>query len=201
MTPEPHSLEPQATGARCAEHVAAPAVATCVRCGNFLCAQCYRVNERGEYSCVPCDARAPGLAERGDRFMANLVDYLAFYAPFFLGAVLDGAVRSGGKGDLFSVLGLMLALGVGCYQIYLAQNGQSIGKRWRGIRVVRLDGNRASLGRILFLRNFVPSALSSLCGLVGLVDALLIFGEQRRCLHDMIADTKVIKLRGDLEGA
>lgn len=200
MTPETHPVESPAAGARCAEHVSTPAVATCVRCGNFLCAQCYCVNERGDFSCYPCDARTPGLAERGDRFAANLVDHLAIYSPLFLGGFLSGALGKG-QAEIFSVLGVLLALGVGGYQVYLAQGGQSIGKRWRGIRVVRLDGSRASLGRIVFLRNFVPASLSSFCGLVGLVDALVIFGQDKRCLHDMIADTKVVKVRGDSERA
>ena len=201
MTPETQSIEPSATGARCAEHVSTAAVATCVRCGNFLCAQCYCVSERGDFSCYPCDARTPGLAERGDRFAANLVDHLAIYSPLFMGGLLGGLLSGRGKEELFSVLGVFLTLGVCGYQIYLAQNGQSIGKRWRGIRVVRMDGSRASLGRIVFLRNFMPAALSSFCGLVGIVDALLIFGQDKRCLHDMIADTKVVKFRADSEGA
>ena len=58
-----------------------------------------------------------------------------------------------------------------------------------------MDGSPVSLGRLFFLRNLAPTLLSSLCnGLFGLVDALFIFGEQQRCVHDHFADTKVIRV-------
>jgi uncharacterized RDD family membrane protein YckC len=75
-------------------------------------------------------------------------------------------------------------------------NGQTIGKRALGIKVVRKDGSRASLARIFWLRNALNSVFSWL-GYIGLVyqliDPLLIFQESRQCLHDRIADTVVIK--------
>jgi uncharacterized RDD family membrane protein YckC len=61
-----------------------------------------------------------------------------------------------------------------------------------GIKVVRKDGSKASLGRIFFLRNVVNIILAFI-PLYGLVDALLIFGESRQCIHDKIADTIVVK--------
>ena len=50
--------------------------------------------------------------------------------------------------------------------------------------------------RIIWLRNVVIWLLSMIPFLgvvVGLLDALFIFGESRQCLHDKIADTIVIK--------
>jgi uncharacterized RDD family membrane protein YckC len=75
-------------------------------------------------------------------------------------------------------------------------NGQSIGKRMVGIKVVRTDGSRASFARIFFLRNVV-NALPNLLPYVGwlyqLVDPLLIYQDSRQCLHDRIADTIVVR--------
>jgi uncharacterized RDD family membrane protein YckC len=76
--------------------------------------------------------------------------------------------------------------------LFVSRNGQSIGKKLLGIKVVRSDGSKASLGRIFWLRNVVNTLLG-LIPMYGLVDALLIFGEARQCVHDKIADTIVIK--------
>jgi uncharacterized RDD family membrane protein YckC len=65
-----------------------------------------------------------------------------------------------------------------------------------GIRVVRRDGSHCGLARIFFAR-YLPvtllGAVPFVGGLVSLVDALLIFRDDRRCLHDEIADTIVVK--------
>ncbi len=100
-----------------------------------------------------------------------------------------GALR--GIAGLLTMLWLLALLGV---QLYLASSGQSIGKRMLRLRVVRTDGSPASLARIVFLRNGVIVLLGSLCGVVSLVDALMIFGEERRCLHDQLADTIVVNV-------
>jgi uncharacterized RDD family membrane protein YckC len=75
------------------------------------------------------------------------------------------------------------------------QNGQTIGKRLLGIKVVRTDGSRASLSRIFFLRYLLNTLFMWVPlagGLYALVDPLMIFGEARRCCHDYLADTIVI---------
>jgi uncharacterized RDD family membrane protein YckC len=75
---------------------------------------------------------------------------------------------------------------------YMNRNGQSIAKKMLGIKVVRRDGARASLARLIWLRN-VLNWFISIVPLYGLLDSLFIFGEARQCLHDKIADTIVIK--------
>jgi uncharacterized RDD family membrane protein YckC len=76
--------------------------------------------------------------------------------------------------------------------LYVARNGQTIAKKMLSIKVVRSDGSKASLGRIWWLRNFV-NGLLGIIPLYSLIDALFIFGEQRQCLHDKIADTIVVR--------
>jgi len=79
---------------------------------------------------------------------------------------------------------------------YLVQRGQSLGKMATGIRIVRPDGSRVDAGRILGLRyalNWVLVSVPFIGGLYSLVDTLCIFRESRRCLHDDIADTVVVK--------
>ncbi len=73
--------------------------------------------------------------------------------------------------------------------------GQTFGKRMMGIRVVRTDGSRVTFGRFIFLR-WLPLAVVGAVPVVnivaGLLDPLLIFRDTRQCLHDNIADTKVV---------
>ena len=80
--------------------------------------------------------------------------------------------------------------------VLVSQNGWTMGKRVCGIRVVRTSGEPISLGRSIFIRN-MPVVLISNIPLIGLVfvlvDVLYIFAEDRRCLHDRIADTIVVR--------
>jgi uncharacterized RDD family membrane protein YckC len=81
---------------------------------------------------------------------------------------------------------------IGLNVMYVLQNGQSIAKKWLGIKVVRSDGSRASFARIFWLRNVVNNLITSVIGLYFIVDSLLIFGDSRQCVHDKIADTIVV---------
>jgi uncharacterized RDD family membrane protein YckC len=77
--------------------------------------------------------------------------------------------------------------------LLVARYGQTMAKRLLDIRVVRSDGSKASLGRIFWLRNFVGIGLLSVIPLYSLIDPLFIFGERRKCIHDLVADTIVVK--------
>ena len=79
----------------------------------------------------------------------------------------------------------------------LARNGQTLGKRWSSIRIVRDSGERASIWRLLFLR-YLPigllSAIPFLGFLLALANVLLIFRSDQKCLHDHIAGTQVVRV-------
>lgn len=200
MLPE-QDFSSRPTGARCAQHPELPAEAICSRCGSYVCARCHRTRRDGRASCESCLSREPArvLAERGDRFVANLVDQLAVYLPFLGGIVLQVMLAPAGtEGPGFSPLvglGALVSLGVLGYQLYLVgQSGQTLGKRMRNLRMIRSDGSPVSVARVIFLRNFVPGLVNSFCGFFSLVDALFIFSAERRCLHDVIADTLVVQV-------
>lgn len=93
--------------------------------------------------------------------------------------------------------GLVVGLGLTVWTAILVhRNGQTIGKKLADIKIVRTDGSRATLARIFCLRYLVSSLLTRIPGvgaLYALVDMLLIFGEARRCCHDYIADTIVVR--------
>lgn len=141
-------------------------------------------------------------AERGTRLLAALIDFCLGVAAAIPGIVLFfvlyGADLQGFVRDQM-MLYLLLALGVLPLTIYqwvlVARQGQSLGKKWLGIRIVKLDGSPVGFGRGVALRGWVPTVLAQIPyigSIFGLADALFIFGEERRCLHDYIAGTKVI---------
>ena len=143
-------------------------------------------------------------AERLTRLGAAILDGIIFgvmvYLPMvlsFVAAGLAGSFEGEDQGGGVALLGLALA-GVGFVIwawlniVYVKRNGQSIGKKIAGIKVVRTDGAPISLGRIFWLRNVVNTIIS-IVPIYSIVDVLFIFGESQQCLHDKIADSIVIK--------
>lgn len=144
-------------------------------------------------------------AERGTRFGAALLDGLVglvcVYLPVVFGVGFSALrTRSVDFTQTSAVLGVGIAMiGLVVWLIftlrYVSANGQTIAKRWLGIKVVRTDGSKVGLGRIFWMRNFI-GVLIGIIPIVGfiysLVDPLFIFGEKRRCVHDLIADTMVV---------
>lgn len=162
-------------------------------------------------------AEQPELADRGVRLGAFLVDYLLsvivtvpgflILGPAFFSIFLS-AMR--GQEPDFSALqagtlltGLaVLALGgltlLIVQIVMLSTRGQTIGKRMLGIRVVRYpDGAQAGFVHGWLLRNLVPGIIQ-MVPWIGfafyITDACFIFSQERRCLHDLIAGTKVVKV-------
>lgn len=137
------------------------------------------------------------LAGRGTRLGAYILDTL-----FALLALLPMFIMMAVKGDseegltiaiITMAIGLIALLSINIYYLYI--NGQSIGKRLLGIKIIRTDGDRCSLPRILFLRMFLVNLIGNIpyIGIVFvIVDPLFIFRDDRRCIHDLFADTKVI---------
>jgi uncharacterized RDD family membrane protein YckC len=144
-------------------------------------------------------------ASRGKRLGAFLLDYLIVcicMAPFVISAVQTYQAKLHGQptappafGMLLPIFGLLcLALAI-VNIVLLVQNGQTVGKRLLNIKIVRSNGSRCGFARIFFLR-MLPIGLLGIIPFVGrfigLIDAAVIFGSERRCLHDLIADTIVV---------
>src|SRR3954469_13056692 len=86
-----------------------------------------------------------------------------------------------GPGFVITVLALLAWCGITAWLV--ATNGQTIGKRMVGIKVVRTDGSPASFGRIFLLRNLV-SSLPAFLPFIGLlyqlvIDPIFIFQDSR----------------------
>ena len=142
------------------------------------------------------------LATRWQRLWAALIDGGIALAAFWLLSVLtpwnpwEGAENRGMWDTDWVAMGVGFVLFAVIHGFLLLSRGQTVGKLALGIRIVRSDGSAASLGRLLGLRYGVGWALAIvpiLGQIFGIVDALLIFRQSRRCLHDNIADTIVVK--------
>jgi uncharacterized RDD family membrane protein YckC len=150
------------------------------------------------------------LASRGSRLAAVMLDGILGFICFTPAYIMNFAtlmqqargnpvvfwINLARTGGWFYVgaLGALVVLAIDL--TLLARNGQTIGKKVLGIKVVRVDGSPVSLFRVFFLR-YVCNTFLTLIPVAGslysLVDVLMIFSESRRTVHDHIADTIVIK--------
>jgi uncharacterized RDD family membrane protein YckC len=154
------------------------------------------------------------LADRGTRLGAVLLDALLgimitlplvlvglFASGMFSGQpkpwLLD-ALRGGGMSYVLQigmgVLGFLMFLALQGYP--LSRYGQTWAKRWLGIRIVDLQGRKPEFVRMVLLRYGVlqvASVVPCLGPLFGLTDALFIFREDQRCVHDLMAGTMVVR--------
>jgi uncharacterized RDD family membrane protein YckC len=151
-------------------------------------------------------------ASRGSRLGAALLDGLIFSVPFIpsYAIALPGYFRgAGAHGNPLAVWGAVAATGIWFYlgvicvlallvltTVFVARNGQTIAKKLIGIKVVRKDGSKATLARIFWLR-YLLNTVFMLIPVIGtfysLIDVLFIFGGAKRCVHDYLADTIVVR--------
>jgi len=100
---------------------------------------------------------------------------------------------------LYSSPFLLIFFAINCVLLY--KYGQTIAKRLLKIKIVRSDGTRIAFGRLLGLRIILVQLLYQIPiagSIFSLVDALFIFREDRKCIHDLIADTKVVDVDFEL---
>jgi len=137
------------------------------------------------------------LAGRGTRLLAYLLDtflYVVLSVPIIIFAQRNPDANQDATIILMTLL--IIALTIANF-VLLYRYGQTIAKRLFSIKIVRTDYSRAGLRRIIFLRALPIGLLSNIPGVGGviaLLDPLFIFQDSRRCIHDHIADTIVIKV-------
>lgn len=134
------------------------------------------------------------VASRGRRFAGAFVDGIA-YAIGGAPLLLDDAMA---MSDVAMVVGILGFLVVGFIQcVMITSSGQSIGKKLLGMRIVRLDGSPCGFVHGVALRAWLFGMLTMIPyvgNMLSLVDALAIFGAERRCIHDLLAGTKVVMI-------
>lgn len=140
------------------------------------------------------------LATRGERLGAAIVDGIVFALAGGLAGGTADWMGATAQSATF-VFGIVIAMGgVGLINLWLLHRCRaSIGKRALKIRMVRKDGSEAELWRLIVLRGLPQWVLSAIANFVPpvyalvMIDVLFIFGASRRCVHDYIADTIVVK--------
>ena len=147
------------------------------------------------------------VAGIGSRFLAAVVDttlivvllILANLTLFFLVAnLLSGEVITQSASWVAALLGLVSFAFLWGYYIFFEMlwNGQSPGKRWLGLRVVRTDGtpiglSEAIIRNLIRIVDFLPAYYG-----VGVITMFL--NEQARRLGDLAAGTLVVYDRGNV---
>lgn len=150
------------------------------------------------------------LAGRGRRLTATLIDAILVPSLSIVLIMIAGVLEDAEDYATSWWMLWVLLLAIVSYLILngygLWQSGQTVGKRLLGIAITRTksaeDTNDefvpAPLWRLIALRAlFFPLLFLIVIPwvmLIPIVDQLLIFGKDRRCLHDLIAGTQVVRL-------
>jgi uncharacterized RDD family membrane protein YckC len=153
------------------------------------------------------DTLGQELASRSSRLGGFLLDQLfriVAGAPMFIGIIvmLPTIDRPGAEPPMVALalmgLGILTSLGFAIFNwVLISNSGQSVGKKMVGTRIVKVD--TGALPGFLYgvvMRIWVMGLIGAFIGACALViDGALIFSQERRCLHDYLASTKVIVAR------
>lgn len=146
----------------------------------------------------PTPTRQYDLAGRGERLGAAMIDgigtVLLVLALAGIGGAMDSATGNHETfSNVFMLLGYVIVIGVQGY--FLTTQGQSIGKKALGLRILKEDtGANGGFVTNVLMRTILPAIIGQLtCGLFSLIDVLFIFSDDQKCLHDKMAGTIVVK--------
>lgn len=142
----------------------------------------------------------PGLVMLGPEFMQLVTAALQGQQPDL--EQLDMARLAAGGLVLFAGWFILLVV-----QVWLlSTRGQSLGKLVTRIRVVRLDDSKAGFVNAWLLREALVTVIGFVLGMLPFLGPLLlrpafhitdwcfIFRDDQRCIHDLIAGTKVVRV-------
>lgn len=140
----------------------------------------------------------PELAERSQRFFAAMLDGLLLMGIYVMLLSSDDPMATVDSQQMVMEQVAMIMVYFAINGYLLIRYGQSIGKRLLNIRIVDISGKPATFTQIIGIRELLFMGLTSLPTmglLIAVIDVLLIFKQDRRCMHDLFAGTKVIRVR------
>lgn len=135
-------------------------------------------------------------ASSGKQVAAAAIDWGVFILPLLVLSLFGAA---GGKA--YGIVAIAIAI----YQLRLMRLGLTIGKGMMGVCVIDADTHEApSIMRGIVLHAVIPLSVMFAVGMLNdylffgllIVDFLFVFGDERRCLHDLLAGTKVVTISG-----
>jgi uncharacterized RDD family membrane protein YckC len=139
------------------------------------------------------------LADRTSRLLAAIIDR-ALYLPFFVIAViiLPGTRRSSDMLVPVLISMVLLPLALFVYQAWLVSTtGQTIGKKYMNIRIVKVpdlsQGGFVSNFLLRVIAMWALGAVPVVGTIIAIANPFFIFRDDRRCIHDHLAGTCVIK--------
>lgn len=148
------------------------------------------------------------LATLEQRLGAKLIDWalgLSVWMPGFVAVALFGGPDAIADDDVAKQMMVALPVLIGLVALVVVQWGmlamraQTVGKWALGIHIRRTDGRFASFMHTVVLREWIigfATGMANTCCLgpvVWFVDVIVGVGSERRCMHDHIADTHVVK--------
>lgn len=127
------------------------------------------------------------LASLGQRAKGAVIDGAVAVVPYLLITRADDEV-------VLKLAGIAFFLAMAGVQFYfLARDGQSLGKKAAGTRIVRVDTEQNGGFVTNVLLRAVVGSLGNAVGIYWFVDNGMVFRKDRRTLHDLIARTKVVR--------
>ncbi len=139
------------------------------------------------------------LATLRDRLLSGLIDFIIVAGSYIVLLVITASLFNGFEGNnqlflsvFFGLLPVLLFWGYHLgFEVF--QNGQSMGKKALGVRVMRLDGGEPALSDYLLRASFLLiDGLFSL-GILGVI--LISSSPRNQRLGDMTAGTTVLRMR------
>lgn len=183
-------------------------IQVCATCSKPFCRNCLIVFQ-GKRICGGCkneriravqSGMAGGIGELeyatlSRRFSAMFLDGLVVGVPLqILGFAV--AAMSGPTPDvatsvlMLAITGLQLVVPFVYEGVMVSNSGQTLGKKWTGIKVVQADGSAVTGGQS-WKRILVKTLISGTCLLLGYITAG--FNKEKKTWHDSFAKTRVVR--------
>ena len=176
--------------------------------GRKVCTGCGTTNQATSAYCHKCGLELPREAVTGPamrpagfwvRATAFIIDPLFLFVVGIIIFFVNGTQEAVSAVDLwaqFSVIDIWwdvivpLAIEAVYFTVAIGVWGRTIGKVVMGVKVVRTDGGRVSIGRafgryLAYLLNWLTFGIGFL---------VIALSPLKRGLHDLIVDTQVVKL-------
>lgn len=137
------------------------------------------------------------LASRGERLIAAIIDAVVMCVVLGPIMLVMGFMGIWGQSMLVNQIVSTIIAGavfVGVNYVFLKE-GQTVGKKVLNLRIVGRDNQLKSVDELL-LKRYAPvwgvGLIPYIGGLLALINVLCIFRDNRACIHDDIAETKVV---------